>query len=115
MKYLYEIFQCDQNVRNLQTLLPSARFGPNCIFFYDTLTRFTNKSMQHIIMLFSRSEIQHRNARIDLALPKTTAKSRLHSIFRIPAGPGVRVACRRRAAPRLGYGNSVAGHFHESV
>jgi hypothetical protein len=31
--------------------------------------------MQHIIMLFSRSEIQHRNARTDLALPKTTIPS----------------------------------------
>jgi hypothetical protein len=60
---LYEIFQLYQNVRNLKRLLPSARFGPNGIFFNVALTEFTNKSMQHIMTLFSRSTIQHLNAK----------------------------------------------------
>jgi hypothetical protein len=111
--YLYKIFQFDQNVRNLKRLLPSARFGPNGIFFNVALTEFTNKSMQHIMILFSRSTIQHRNARTDPAWPKTTTKIHRHSIFsRTPAGGSESPA---RAGGGRGGAESVDGHYHESI
>ena len=86
----------------------SARFGPNYIFFHDAQTEFTHKSMQsmqHIIKLFSRSTIQHQNAKLIWHGRKQLLNSIAIQFFRIYAytmttGPRVLVACPRRARPR---------------